>query len=129
MLPCATSVLWQFDLRSDTAGGRQTLRPAGDDGPIVFTGETDRVYTGTSATCVLRDPVLGRRIAIVKSGSNSTVVWNPWTDKAAAMEDFGADEWPGMLCIETANVREDAVALAPGEYHTMEAMIEVHSES
>ena len=109
----------------DTTGGRQTLCEAGDDGPITFAGETDRIYTGTAAVCVLRDPVLRRRITIAKSGSNSTVVWNPWIEKAAAMADFGDDEWSGMLCIETANVREDAVALAPGESHTMTAGIEV----
>ena len=108
----------------DTTAGRQMLREAGDDGPITFAGETDRIYTGTSATCVLRDPALGRRITVAKSGSNSTVVWNPWIDKAAAMEDFGAEEWPGMLCIETANVRDNAVGLAPGESHTMAAEIE-----
>lgn len=29
------------------------------------------------------------------------------------------DGWQGMLCIETANVLDDAVALAPGASHTM----------
>ena len=29
------------------------------------------------------------------------------------------DGWTGMLCIETANVLDDVVALAPGESHTL----------
>ncbi len=41
--------------------------------------------------------------------------------KAKAMPDFGDDEWPGMLCVETANAVEDAVTLAPGASHTMTA--------
>ncbi|MCU1445341.1 MAG: D-hexose-6-phosphate mutarotase [Cryobacterium sp.] len=27
------------------------------------------------------------------------VLWNPWTEKAAAMPDFGDAEWTGMLCV------------------------------
>jgi D-hexose-6-phosphate mutarotase len=42
------------------------------------------------------------------------------------MPDFGDDEWPSMLCIETCNVRERAVILAPGQLHSMKAV--VHSE-
>jgi D-hexose-6-phosphate mutarotase len=39
------------------------------------------------------------------------------------MLDFGDDEWPSMLCIETCNVRENAVTIAPGQSHTMGAVI------
>jgi glucose-6-phosphate 1-epimerase len=80
---------------------------------IEFTGETDRVYLHTAATCQLVDPGRERTIAISKSGSLSTVVWNPWVAKSARMPDFGDHEWPEMVCIETANVGGDAVELAP----------------
>ena len=106
----------------NTVGG-EARQAAGDPHPVTFTGETDRVYTGTTSTCILHDPVLGRQIAIQKSGSHSTVVWNPWVAKASAMEDFGDDEWPGTLCIETANIADDAVVLVPGACHTMTAGI------
>jgi D-hexose-6-phosphate mutarotase len=33
--------------------------------------------------------------SVAKSGSASTVVWNPWQAKAAAMADFGDDEYQG----------------------------------
>jgi glucose-6-phosphate 1-epimerase len=52
------------------------------------------------------------------------VVWNPWVDKARAMPDFGDDEWPEMVCVETANVNVHAVTLRPGASHTMTAVIE-----
>ena len=41
------------------------------------------------------------------------------------MPDFGDDEWPSMLCIETANVRDAAVRLEPGSHHRMTAVVEV----
>ena len=56
----------------------------------------------------------GRRVVVEKTGSNATVVWNPWIAKAKAMPDFGDEEWPSMLCLETCNVREQSVVLAPG---------------
>ena len=41
------------------------------------------------------------------------------------MPDFGDDEWPEMLCVETCNVGACARRLAPGGSHTMTAQIEV----
>lgn len=92
-------------------------------GPVLFTGETDRLYQKTDATCVLHDPAIGRQITVEKVGSLSTVVWNPWIDRAKAIPDLGDDEWPGMLCIETANAREQALTLAPGQTHAMVATL------
>ena len=91
-------------------------------GPVTFTGETDRIYA-SDGTVVLDDPVLGRKLEISKVGSANTVVWNPWIDKAAAMADFGDDEWTGMVCIESANVLENAVTLLPGQTHTLRQRI------
>jgi glucose-6-phosphate 1-epimerase len=92
--------------------------------PIAIAAETDRVYTGTEATVTIEDPGLARRLVVAKKGSRTTVVWNPWAAKAKAMSDFGDDEWPGMLCVETANAAADAVMLAPGASHTMTTTIE-----
>lgn len=104
-----------------TAGGAR--RPA-ERTPIAIAGETDRVYTGTQATVSIEDPGLARRIRIAKTGSRTTVVWNPWVAKAKAMPDFGDDEWPGMVCVETANALDDAVTLAPGDFHATTVTIE-----
>ena len=95
-------------------------------GPIAFTGETDRVYRSHSNVTIV-DPGNQRRIVIERSGSANVVVWNPWIDKAAAMPDFGDDEWIGMVCIEAANALDDAVVLAPGESHTMTCTVSVES--
>ena len=91
--------------------------------PLRITGETVRVYLGTRAACVLEDPAAGRRLFVEKWGSDATVVWNPWVAKAQAMPDFGDEEWPRMLCIETANVGEYAIQLPPGARHVLGARI------
>ena len=62
---------------------------------------------------------------IAKDHSRNTVVWNPWIAKAKAMADFGDDEWPEMICVETCNVGANAVALNPGQTHAMTARISV----
>jgi glucose-6-phosphate 1-epimerase len=95
--------------------------------PLRFTGETDRTFENTRATCVLHDPRATRRITVEKSGSATTVVWNPWIAKAAAMPDFGDDEWPRMACIETANAGANAITLSPGAKHAMRAVISLSS--
>ena len=100
---------------------------AGED-PIVIAGETDRVYLATRATVTLRDPGWRRCIVVRKSGSDSTVVWNPWIEKARAIEDLGDDDWQRMICIETANVAGDALTLGAGAEHVTVAAISVEPE-
>lgn len=112
------------DYLDKTAGFAR--RTQGDE-PIRFTAETDRCYPDTTAPCVIHDPGLNRRIIVSKRNSRSTVVWNPWIDKARAMADFGDDEWRGMVCVETANVGYAAVRLAPVASHTMTAEVTVQA--
>lgn len=95
-------------------------------GPVRIEGETDRIYLSTAPVAV-DDPAWGRRLIVEKSGSRATVVWNPHVAKAKAMADFGDDEWPAMVCVETANVGEVAVELPPGGMHAMEARIRVEA--
>lgn len=99
------------------------------EAPLRIEAETDRVFPNHRGTCVLDDFAGERRIVIEKSGSDTTVVWNPWIAKAAAMPDFADDEWTRMLCIETANTGENAVTLAPGATHTMTAVIRLEGSA
>jgi len=90
--------------------------------PLRLTKATDSVYLNTTSTCQMSDPVWNRRIVVEKTGSASTVIWNPW----AGMADLGPDEWQGMICVETANVAENAIVLAAGATHRMTATIHLH---
>jgi glucose-6-phosphate 1-epimerase len=96
-----------------------------DQHPIVIDAETDLLYEGHRGAVIVDDPVLGRRLRLAKTGSASTVVWNPWIAKAARMPDFGDHEWLGMLCVEAANAGADVVSVAPGASHRIATVIEV----
>jgi glucose-6-phosphate 1-epimerase len=97
-----------------------------DDGPITFDAETDRDYLETTADCVIHDAALGREIHIAKTGSNSTVIWNPWTEKSKTMADFPDDAFPGMVCVETTNATAfDTVVVEPGSSHILSTRISV----
>jgi glucose-6-phosphate 1-epimerase len=95
-------------------------------GEIAIVSETDRVYLNTSDAVRLQDPILHRRTSVTKENSRTTVVWNPWVQKAHSLSDFGDDEWRQMVCIETSNVSDFAVDLAPGDQHTMKAVVRVN---
>jgi D-hexose-6-phosphate mutarotase len=89
-------------------------------GAITFWGETDRVYINTAAECVIEDDKLKRRIHVAKSGSHSTVVWTPWTEKATKMGDMGQpDGWREMVCVESVNAIDNVVNIAAGTRHTL----------
>lgn len=100
----------------DKAGGSVRKH---QEGALKFSGETDRVYVNTQADCLIDDTRLERRIRVNKSGSLSTVVWTPWTEKADKMGDFGPDGWREMVCVESANALENVVTVKAGESHTM----------
>jgi glucose-6-phosphate 1-epimerase len=92
-------------------------------GPVRITSEVDRIYGDPGPACVIDDPRLGRGIRVAKGGSATTVVWNPWAEKARRLADFGDDEYHTMLCVETANAGDDRVVVAPGASHTLRASI------
>lgn len=84
--------------------------------PIRFTGETDRIYLDTPGPYRIVDK--DRVIHIAKEGSRSAIVWNPWVAKSKTLVDFDPDEWPRLLCVETGNVAENRLHIAPGSTHT-----------
>jgi D-hexose-6-phosphate mutarotase len=93
--------------------------------PLRLTGETDRVFLGTTARCVVDDRSLDRRLVVDKTGSASTVVWNPGATKAAGIADLEPHDWRRLLCVETANAADDAVTLPAGGRHVMTATLRV----
>jgi len=109
-----------LDKMDDYARKRQS-------GPITIASEVDRIYLGHTGPAVIRDVALGRAIVITKSGSTSSVVWNPWEVLANRLGDLGADGYRRMLCVETANAGDDIVRLEPGAQHTLTAEFQVAS--
>ena len=107
-----------------TDGFKRKQQP---DEPVRVAKETDQVHLSTQVVCVVHDPVWKRRMIVEKSGSDSTVVWNPWVEKTKGMADMAPEDWREMICVETANADENAVKLAPGASHTLRAVIRVET--
>lgn len=99
----------------------QTATQTGD---VVIDAEVDRIYQSSANTRII-DPAWGRTIRVDKVASASTVVWNPWAAKAAALADFGDDEWTQMLCVEPINAGQNAVQLPHGQRHMLSQVISV----
>ena len=86
-------------------------------GDILINDEIDNVYFPASGTTEIVDPGWGRIITVEKSGSDSTVVWNPWVEKAKTMADYAPEEYTEMICVECANAKCDPRILLPGVPH------------
>jgi len=96
-----------------------SMREKVQPGAISIIEPTDRVYLNTATTCVLHDAAGRRRINVVKTNSNTTVIWNPWESGVLKLPDLDPSEWSEFLAIETVNAAANAVTLAPGANHTM----------
>jgi len=94
-------------------------------GPITINEEVDRIYLNTASDCVIEDRDLKRNIIIIKCGSHSTVVWNPWQETADKMGDLGNNGYHQMLCVESSNAAEDVVCIEPGKAHQLWVQYEV----
>lgn len=97
----------------DNLDGLREKRETGE--AVWFSGEVDRVYVNTTDTVEVVDRAWGRVVSVAKTGSLSTVVWNPWIEKARRMPDFGGDEYLRMVCVESGNVKAHAANLLPGQ--------------
>ena len=96
-------------------------------GDVTIASQTDNAFINARNAVDLVDSKMRRRIRLVKTNSNTTVVWNPWKEAASRLRDLGEDEWEQFLCVEASNIIGSAVALAPGQEHTMSALISVTS--
>lgn len=101
----------------DTLDGWQSKTQTGE---VTFTAETDRIYYGEE-NISLQTPEHTTELS--SQGSNSCVVWNPWTEKSLRLSQFAADDFKRMFCVETANALDDAITLAPSESHSLSLLL------
>lgn len=99
-----------------------TVRP--QEGPIHFGGEVDRIYQAAPPVRII-DRAFGRNITMESSGSRSTVVWNPFFQKAAAMGDLPDNAYRDFVCVEAANAKHDVRTISPEQSHTLAMTIRV----
>ncbi|KDO27673.1 hypothetical protein SPRG_07303 [Saprolegnia parasitica CBS 223.65] len=96
---------------------------------VTIASETDSVYTDAPDTLVVQAGVsntvrIEKRASLVGSGAlpSDAVVWNPWTDKAHGLGDFGDEEYPQMLCVEPGVVSR-LQALRPAETFVLKQVL------
>ena len=102
----------------------QSAGQVADATPLTIASEVDRVYT-PPPTIHVACVTIGVGEGTVhmnasgqvngKSVPVSCVVWNPHKAKAAAMSDFGNDEYHDMICVEPGILGEDIVLEAGKE--------------
>lgn len=93
-------------------------------GSVIFDREVDRVYSSSTPVTIV-DQAWKRTIEVSKSGSEATVVWNPWIEKSKRLSDLPDEAYHHFLCIESANAGEDVVRLSPGQTHKLGTTIRV----
>jgi D-hexose-6-phosphate mutarotase len=106
----------------DFAFGAGGARRAADGTALRITQETNRVYPDNAATVEITDEKLQRKIRVEKYNSNSTVVWNPWTTQKIP-EDWGTNEHLNMVCVESGNVKQNKISLAPGATSALKVVL------
>lgn len=87
---------------------------SGDTQPVSFSSETDRIYQQASGHYQIKS-ALESTIDIHSASCSSVVVWNPWSEKAARLNDMAKDAWKNMLCVECGQVDSATVQLAPAQ--------------
>eukprot|EP00730_Choanoeca_flexa_P012506 TRINITY_DN4339_c0_g1_i1.p1 TRINITY_DN4339_c0_g1~~TRINITY_DN4339_c0_g1_i1.p1 ORF type:complete len:290 (+),score=55.59 TRINITY_DN4339_c0_g1_i1:3-872(+) len=113
------------------------------DHALVIAQETDSIYPQVAAglataELTLRQPSYTTTITVgatkrTASGQHveqacDVVVWNPWIKKAAAMADFGNEEYKRMVCVEPGCIA-DKVQLLPGEVFQLNQTLQVTATS
>ncbi len=131
-MPCEVALHTYYavgDIHTASVDGLQGVRfveharePEGDwdhDAPLRFRAETDRVFQDVPDQLVIDAPALSRRLTLTTTNARSAIVWNPWPNKTARLSQMAPDDWQRFACVESANVHDNALELAPGERHEL----------
>jgi glucose-6-phosphate 1-epimerase len=106
----------------DFAAGATGSQKQENDPRLHITKETNRVYPDSTGTVEIHDARLKRTIHVEKFNSKSTVVWNPWTTQKLP-DDFDPAEHKNMVCVESGNVKQNKISLAPGKSSALKVVV------
>lgn len=67
-----------------------------------FIQEIDRIYTTPTAMLSLQSAL--QKVKITQHGMDSTVVWNPHSERSAALKDLPNDGYKDFICVESASL-------------------------
>lgn len=94
---------------------------AKQDEDLKIAGEVDRIFLEQTEPLEILDKGCNRRILITKTGSNTTVIWNPNKDLA----EMSPNQYKQFVCVEPSNVGESFVKLPPHQPHRLTFVINV----
>ena len=110
----------------DFAAGAGGTRKVENGSVLRITKETNRVYPGATGTVEIHDKKFQRTIRVGKFNSHSTVVWNPWTTQKMP-DDFDPAEHTHMVCVESGNLKQNKISLAPGKSTGLKVVLSSHA--
>lgn len=58
------------------------------------------------------------------TSTSTSVVWNPWVEKAKEIPDFGEEEFPNLVCVEAGHVSAPVI-LPPGTVFEASQILQV----
>lgn len=93
-------------------------------GPLKIGTETYHIYEAEDAACAIQDAGLSRNIVVATEGINKLVTWNPWQEKSKQLEEFGDEEYRGMITLAPAVTADQAAVIQPGEKITIKTAIQ-----
>ena len=90
----------------DTVGGAN--QRCEQEGPILFTGEVDRVYEGIQSNQIIEQST---SLEISGDACPTVIVWNPGRELATTMADVGEQGYQEYICVERGAAWADALCL------------------
>lgn len=100
----------------DRSAGAQATQQRG---ALRLAPPLDCVYFDHRAPVAIDDAANRRTIEMTKSGSASTIVWNPGEVGAKSFADMPDDQFHAMVCVEAGNALDNRYTLKAGASHTL----------
>lgn len=91
------------------------------DNDLKIKGEVDSIFIGHTKGVEIEDTGFKRIISVEKTGSDTTVVWNPAKDLA----EMEAGQYKKFVCVEPSNQEAAFVRLKPHEKHIISMNVQV----
>lgn len=88
---------------------------------LTINEEFDAAFLNHTADIQIEDRIFNRVITLNKSGSNTTVVWNPNKD----LEEMSVGQYKNFICVEPANQGDCFITLQPSEKHKITMVVGV----
>jgi len=100
------------------------IKQQADD--IIVSQEIDRIYQKSPKQISLTDSGFNRTITISSYGSDTTIVWNPWSTSVSKIADLNLESYRNFVCVETANVFTDSLTIIPaGREHIVTTVFSI----